>query len=128
MRGVLKKGFSIIELLIALAVVSIVASALMKLFLDVTVLEKDIEFRSVAYRFVDAKIETLRSSAFDSIATENGTVSGLPNSNYSIAVSDYIDGGHRDDIKLVTVTINWNYKQQKTVKSETYIAKSGIKK
>lgn len=118
-------------MIILLAVIGIMISAIMPLFISVMISNKSASYYSEAYKAADTKIEYLRSLSFEEMELLNGTNESLPNlpdgNNMSIAINDYeIDGIEQNDIKEVTVTINWNFKSEKTYTTSTLITQGGI--
>lgn len=126
--GRLLKGFTLVEVMILLVVVSILISGAFSLFFSVITYNKLAEHYSVAYKTLDSKIELLRSTSFDSIINEDAPVANLPGSNLAVRVDNNLDGLPQSDIKEVEVTISWYFKKDFQLKAVTYISKGGIQR
>lgn len=124
----LKKGFTLMELVILLGVVGIMMSGILTLYFNVITVNKSSEYYSSAYKLIDSEIEELRGTSFENITNVNTDISELPSGHLDISVSNEIDGAPQDDIKKVDVVISWYFRKQSQVREITYIAKGGIKR
>lgn len=131
----IKRGFTLLEILIILFVVGIMISGIIPLFLSVITANKSAEHYSTAYRLADSQLEELRSTTFEEIdATYTGIEEGvssdisdiLPEGEIIITVSDEIDGSAQTNIREITIDINWNFKSTKNYTVSTLIAEGGI--
>lgn len=122
------QGFTLTEIVILLAVVGIIISAILPLFLNVITVNKNAEYYSKAYKILDSKIENVRNLPFDSVANENFNIPELPQGAGTLSISNVVDGEPQADIKEITVTIRWNFKKQSQVNAVTYLAKGGLKR
>jgi prepilin-type N-terminal cleavage/methylation domain-containing protein len=122
----LNHGYSLIEIIVVLALVAIMTSTIIAVLINVQVLNRKIEFRSLAYKALDSKVESLRATAFDSVTSGSFAVSGLPAATGNVTSTNIIEGSPQNDIKLVTVTINWNFKRAQSIQTSTYITRNGI--
>lgn len=125
-------GFSIVEILIILAVVGIMTSAIIPLFLDVITVNKSAAYYSEAYKLTDSKIEELRSLSFENIDAQDGeysepeNIGNLPNGLLIINITNVIEGVPEDGIREIIITITWNFKSEKTYTTSTLITEGGI--
>lgn len=113
--------------------VSLLISGVLTLYNYLIVLSKKTEYRATAYRLLDSKIEEYRNVNFDALDSLNGSViSPAPNlppgSSIITSVTKNIEGTSQEDICLVTVTVNWNFKGQQTARISTYIARGGLQR
>jgi hypothetical protein len=111
-----------------LSIVSIILAGILTLFLNVITVNKSAEYYSTAYKLMDSKIETLRGSAFESIANSTYQIPELPQGQGIITVTNEIDGAPQADIIQIKLEISWNFKKLNRIKELTYITKGGIKK
>jgi len=123
-----KIGFSILEIIIILAVVGIMMSGLIPLFMSVLTANKSAAYYSEAYKVADSRIEELRSLSFESIDAEDGAenITTLPEGEVTTDITNEIDGAPRDNLRQVIITITWNFKSEKTYSTSTLIAEGGI--
>jgi prepilin-type N-terminal cleavage/methylation domain-containing protein len=124
----LKRGFTLTEIIILLAVVGIFISGIIPLFLNVIQVNKSAEYHSKAYKIVDTKLESLRSGDFENITSQTSNISELPNGSLIVASSDIVDGAPQPDIKKVLITVRWNFNRDQSVKIESFITRNGITK
>ncbi|MCJ7645554.1 hypothetical protein MUO65_01405 [bacterium] len=61
------KGFTYIELALAMAIIAFIVLAFSQLFLRTTVSVKSMEFQTLAYNFAGDKMEEIRNENFESI-------------------------------------------------------------
>lgn len=125
-----KRGFTLVEIILILVLVTVLSSAVLALYSFLITLNKKIEYRSSAYKLLDSKIEEYRDVNFDALAS--GTVSPAPdlpeNSTIATTVTSNIEGSEQTDIKLVTITISWDFKGAQNVRISTYITRGGIQR
>jgi prepilin-type N-terminal cleavage/methylation domain-containing protein len=120
------QGYSLVEIIIVLALVGIMTSTIIAVLINVQVLNRKIEYRSLAYKALDSKIESLRATAFDSVTSGSFAIAGLPASSGNITSTNIVEGSPQTDIKLVTVTVNWDFKKAQSIQTSTYITRNGI--
>lgn len=125
-----KRGFTLVEIILILVLVTVLSSAVLALYSFLITLNKKIEYRSSAYKLLDSKIEEYRNVNFDALAT--GTISpapGLPeNSVIATNVTANVEGSDQTDIRLVTVTVSWDFKGAQNARISTYITRGGIQR
>jgi type II secretory pathway pseudopilin PulG len=113
---------------LVLGLLGIIISGVLPIFLNSITANKSAEYYSTAYKILDSKIEEYRNADFDTLASYNFQVTGLPSGQGVLAVTNNIEGTPQVDIKKLTLTISWNFKNQKQVRAVTYISRGGIKK
>ncbi len=115
-------------MIIVLAVVGMLISAIIPLFLNVLTANKSAEYYSQAYKLADSRIEELRSLSFESIDSEAGieSTSLLPDGSIETSVTNVIKGVPEDGIREITITIDWNFKSEKSYTTSTLISEGGI--
>lgn len=123
-------GFTIIEIVLLLAVVGIFISGIIPLYLNVVTVNKSAQYYSTAYKILDSKIEEYRNSDFNSLTTQNNiNIPELPPvGRADLIVTSDIDGAPQADIKKLDLTITWTFKKQNQVRIVTYVAKNGLKR
>lgn len=63
------KGFTYIELAIAMAIIAFIVLAFSQLFINTTVSVKSMEFQTLAYNYAGDKMEEIRNEPFDAIGS-----------------------------------------------------------
>jgi len=124
----LKSGFTLLEIIIVLAVIMTLFAGLLPLFLNIITVNKSAEYYSKAYKILDSKMEEYRSNSFDSLVTGNFTVTDLPSGQGTLTVTNNVDGAPQTDIKKLDLIISWTFKKQNQVRIITYVARNGIKR
>lgn len=121
-------GFSLVEIIIVLAVIGIMMSAILPLFMNVLTANKSAAYYSEAYKIADSRIEELRSMTFENIDAEDGSenISSLPNGEITTTVTNEIEGVPENGIRQVEITIYWNFKSEKEYSTSTLITEGGI--
>lgn len=128
--GLAHRGFTIIEMIITIALMGALVSGIFPLFTKGIALNKKAKNKLIAYQRAQKEIETLRGTNFDSISNSNFSVGELPMGSGQITVDgDFDNDGGDDEIKEVLVTINWQEENAtKNVALTTYIAQHGLNK
>lgn len=124
-----KKGFTLIEMLIILAVISLFFSALLPLVAKNIAANHSAKVRLAAYEAAATKVEELRNTEFDSISGGNFAVPTVPSSTGTVTVTRDINNDGSDEADIVKATVNIDYTLKattKTVTLATYISKKGI--
>ncbi len=118
------------EVVIIIFVVGVMISGILPLFLSVIAANRSAAYYSLAYKLADSKIEEMRSISFSEIDEEDGTyeISGLPDGQMIVTISDEIDGEPQEGIRQVVVDLSWNYKSEKSHTISTLITEEGIGK
>lgn len=120
-------GFSIIELLLAVVIISMTAAGVIPLFSKAIVANHSARNQLFAYEAANAKIEDLRNATFSTIDNGSFSVSNLSNSTGTIQIDKNIDGASRTDILKATVMVNWTFTgKAEEVKVITYITEKGL--
>ena len=115
------KGFTYIELALAMAIIAFIVLAFSQLFLRTTVSVKGMEFQTLAYNFAGDKMEEIKNETFGAIGnpwypniwetelqTQSGTtftrnvrVSALANSLIRVDIEvGWIEGGQNKTIEV----------------------------
>ncbi len=123
-----KHGFTLLEIIILLSIISIMMSGILTLFFNVITVNKSAEYYSTAYKLMDSKIEELRGTSFETIIDDTYQISELPQGEGIISISNEIDGAPQSDIIKVDLNISWYFKKKNQIREVTYITKGGIKK
>lgn len=116
------KGFMLVEVMAALALLGIAFAGLSPLV--ITTLRSMDHARRVttASEFARDKIEDIRNTAYDAVASGSDTVTeGGTGATYARAWTSV--AGPSANTKLVTVTITWTARTAHTVSLQTVIAK-----
>jgi hypothetical protein len=115
------------EIVIILFVVGIMISGILPLFLNVITANKSAAYYSTAYKRADSIIEETRAKPFEEIISINSfEITELPNGVGQIEITEEPGGTATNRLKLVELTINWNFKSPQEIKISTYIADGGI--
>lgn len=128
MRVKRKKGYSIAEIIIVLAVMAIMVSGVLPIFLNVMVANISSKNFSNAYKIADSKIEEYRNTPFLNIESEEFDIPELADADGhgSLTVTEEVDGVAAEGIKKLDLTISWNYKRERNIRIVTYITEGGI--
>jgi len=122
------RAFTILEIVLLLAIVGIFISGIIPLYLNVVTVNKSAQYYSTAYKVLDSKIEEYRNTSFDSVNSGTFSITELPSGQGALTVSNNIDGAPQADIKRLDLTITWNFKKTNQVNITTYIARNGLKR
>ena len=124
-----QKGFSLVEMLIILVVISLFFSALMPLVAKNIAANYTAKVRLAAYEAAQTKVEELRNASFDTITSGTFATPTIPASTGTVTVTKDInnDGTNETDIVKATVNISYTLKAtSKTINLITYISRKGI--
>ncbi len=127
------KGFSLIELLIAIFIFFLIFSGVMKSLASIFTVQKDSRELAIASQIlgdIAEKITYMRNTAgWDVIdsstlvfnSTTVAELNSLPGSSVNVAVVPYKDasGADTNTLKRITITLNWTSKNGKA-KSEAF--------
>ncbi len=114
------KGFTYIELVLAMAIIVFIVLAFSQLFLRTTISVKSMEFQTLAYNLAGDKMEELRNRSFGSIVcvtelqnlsgkifTRNVTVSQLENSLKRVDIEvTWTEGGEIKSIGISSLIVD----------------------
>jgi len=103
------KGFTYIELVLAMAIIAFIVLAFSQLFLRTTVSVKGMEFQTLAYNFAGDRMEEIRNQAFDGIgdpwhpAIWQAEVQPMAGKNFTrnVRISSLADSLIRVDIEVI---------------------------
>ena len=96
------KGFTYIELAIAMAIIALIVLGFTRLFLRSAVSVRSMEFQTIAYNFAGSRMEELKMTPFDSIVNETQaqTVSGKTFTR-NVTISQLENSLKRVDIEVI---------------------------
>jgi prepilin-type N-terminal cleavage/methylation domain-containing protein len=103
------KGFTYIELVLAMAIIAFIVLAFSQLFLRTTISVKSMEFQTFAYNFAGDKMEEIKNEAFDGIGnpwypaiweTDSQTPSGTTFTR-NVRISSLASSLKRVDIEII---------------------------
>lgn len=121
------RGYTLVEIVIIIAIVGIIISGILPVFLNSITANKSAEYYSKAYKILDSKMEEYRNSNFDTLDSTTFDVPELPQGQGTLTITDNVEGAPQNDIKQAELKIVWNFKNEKEVKIVTYIARGGLK-
>ena len=115
MKKNLKSGFTLVELIVVVGILSVVIPGLMKLFIDTSQLGTMAGNKTLAISEAQNKLESIRNLAFDNIMTTYGAVSGTPFdltqlNGKGIVYAKNTTAPSNVDLLLVEVVICWQDK------------------
>ena len=125
-----QKGFSLIEVLIAIFILGIVSVTLISVFIygfNVVFRTKQV---SLATQIAQEEVELIRNLNFDDILLlgttyNHDSLSELVNGSGALSV----ENGPGDDIKKLTVSVTWDYRGTSLRKDVvTFITREGVNK
>lgn len=127
-RNILNKsGYSILELLLAMVIISTIASGIIPLFFSAISANKASKDKFYAYEAAHSEIEKMRADTFSNITSHNFSIPNMSTATGNVTVDNNIDGTPRTDIVKVTTNVDWDYKgKDEQISLITYIAKQGI--
>ncbi len=115
------------EIVIILFVVGIMISGIIPLFLNVITVNKSAAYYSTAYKKADSIIEDSRAKPFDEIISiESFNIPDLPSGVGKIEITEESGGTANNRLKMVELTIRWDFRSPQEIKIATYITSGGI--
>lgn len=112
-----KKGFTLVELLVSMLVLSIGMMAMLDGIGHYVRINIDNSVRSEALRIAEASLETLRNSSFDYVKTNNNTIINIPTTqqkkfrnidiNYGVVWQSY---RVTDNSYAIQVIVTWTHR------------------
>ena len=119
------KGFTYIELALAMAIIAFIVLAFSQLFLRTTVSVKSMEFQTLAYNFAGDRMEEIKSWNFANIVskTDSPNPSGKTFTRI-VTVSELVTG----KLKRVDIKVEWNEggeSESKSIEISSLIADKG---
>lgn len=125
-----KKGFTLIEAIIIVAVVSVFLSALLPFIVENLTANARSKKRLMAYEAAYSKMEELRSQDFDTISDTAFVVTGIDGASGQIDISDIDlngDGLAESDILAAKVEITYPEKgETRNITLNTLITRDGV--
>lgn len=128
-KSVTNQGFTLVEMLISIAVIGIAAVGIASLFYTVQYTQRSARYQTTATRAAQRQIEVLRNSSYNSLVTgqtitfTNDLPSSLPgDKSGTVAVTEPSAGLKRVDVR-VAYTDNG---REKSVNLTSYIGVIGI--
>jgi prepilin-type N-terminal cleavage/methylation domain-containing protein len=123
-------GFTIVELVVTIALITIVAGSITQLFVSVQRIQLQTGYLDTASHAAQTEIESLRNSSYNSLTPgqnidfSSSLPTSLPNRTGTVAVSQPADG-----LRRVDVTVTYRYTTvTKTVQLSSLIGVIGITK
>ena len=115
-----KSGFTLVELMIVVGILSVVIPGLLKLFIDTSQLSAMAGNKTLAISEAQNKIEEIRNLAFDNVMTTYGAASGTPFNltqinGKGIVYAKNTTAPSNADLLLVEVMICWQDKYGRKV-------------
>lgn len=127
LRNLNNGGFTIIEILIAIILLSTIISGIIPLFTKAISTNQASRNKLYAYQSASAEIENMRNTSFAGITNHNFSVSGIGTATGTVTVSNVIDGSVQTGILDVTATVSWPFKgRNEIIQLKTYIAEKGM--
>ena len=105
----MKRGFSLIELIIVLSVTTVIFSGVLPLIFKTTTMNRQANLKLHAYQAAQRELENLRGSNAATLEGYTFTPNGVPNGTGEVLVETEIGG---DDSNLSAVTSRVSYTLQ----------------
>lgn len=123
-----QKGFTLVELVTTIIIAGIIIPAVAIALTNLAVINKIARDKALANMIVQNKVETLRSSGYNSL--NNGTtsfVADLPNTIGSPKSANYIVSSPATGVKQIDVSVSFTeYNVTKNLSYRTYISELGV--
>jgi prepilin-type N-terminal cleavage/methylation domain-containing protein len=123
-----RHGFTIIELVVTIVIAGIIIPAVAVALTNLSVVNKVARDKALANMIVQNKVETLRSSGFNSLS--DGTtsfVAELPNTIGSPRSASYTVSTPAAGIKQIDLSVSFTeYRVAKSLSFRTYISELGV--
>lgn len=129
-KGTKKGGFTLIEVLITLLLLTVVLSALLSCFVQGFDILMRMKQMTIATQCIQKELELVRNMHYSDILSMDNSFttdsfSFLENSSGIINLEDSVG----DEIKKLTVSVTWTYRGKQMRKEVvTYVTKKGINK
>ncbi|MCL5093523.1 MAG: prepilin-type N-terminal cleavage/methylation domain-containing protein [Patescibacteria group bacterium] len=121
------QGFTILEILITIILLSTIAVTIIPLFTRGIALNKNSKNKLYAYEAARSEIEKMRSSSFNSLNNHSFSVAGVSQATGTVTVDSNVNGSSQTDIIKVTALVTWPFNgRNEEIRLETYIAEKGI--
>ena len=123
-------GFTLIEVLITIFLLAVVLMTLVSVFIYGFTLLARTKHVNLAAQIAQEEVEFIRNKEFDDILTlgtsfTHESLSSFQNGQGTLT----IEAGHGDDIKKLTVSVTWDYRDTQQSKDVVfYITREGINK
>ena len=113
-----EKGFSLVELLVTIAILSIVVVGVMKVFIYATSLSEIARNQTIAVSEAKSKIEEMRNYTFSSLAADYGS-GGTPGNTFDLTEIIgkgvvYIDSSNANLLEI-KVVVSWQNQDGRVV-------------
>ena len=108
----LQSGFTLVELVVTITLITIVAGSITQLFVSVQRIQLQTSYQDIASHAAQTEIETLRNSSYNNLTPgqnidfSTSLPSTLPNKVGTVAVSQPADGLRRVDVSVSYRYIN----------------------
>lgn len=121
-----KSGFTLLEILIALIIITSGVVVIVGLFNTGLISSLDAEKTTIAMNLAQRRMEEIGNLDFANITDEaKAGVSGFAGFQREVEVSDPAGAPTTDDLKEITVTVYWTYKgDEVNVSLMTYISRN----
>lgn len=128
MRNKQDEGFTIVELLLAIALFAIIVPAIVVGITNLTVINNRARDLALVNMLAQNKIEMMRSAGYNSVPTGTTSFSSeLPATLASPKSAVYTVTNPSNGIKEVAITISYkDYQQTKTVRYKSIISEIGV--
>ena len=105
-----KKGLTLVEVLVAMAIIATVVIGMMELFIYSTVLSESTRNLSNAFREAQSKMEEIRNHSY-SLLTTDYVSGGTPGDTFSLSLMTgegviYIDSSN-SSLLQITIVVSW---------------------
>ena len=117
-----EKGYTIIEVIIALAISAVIFSGTLPLVYKTITANRKAQLRLNAYQSAHQEIENLRGYRVADLANHSFTVSTVPGATGSVVVDKNMNGQPQTTIAKVTCKVSWVFQTKSdSVELSTYI-------
>jgi prepilin-type N-terminal cleavage/methylation domain-containing protein len=118
----MKRGYTIIEIIIALAIAAVIFSGTLPLIYKTITANRKAQLRLNAYQAAHQELESLRGVPIGDLSDHSFSVSGVPGANGTLTVDKSLNGQPQTSIAKVTSKVTWTF-QTKTdsVELNTYL-------
>jgi prepilin-type N-terminal cleavage/methylation domain-containing protein len=114
----MKRGFSLIEIIIALFVASAVFASVIPLIFNTISANRAAKLKTIAYEAAQKEIEATKNQDISALTTHSVTVPGIPNCVNCLNVKVTMTSA---DFALIESTVTWTFKaKQEKVELKTY--------
>lgn len=122
------QGFTIVELIITVVAAGVIIPAVLLALTNLSVVNKQARDQTLANMLAQNKIETLRSTGYNSLSDGTTSFSAeLPSTMGSPKSASYTVSSPQTGIKQIDVSISYTaYQKAKSLSFRTYISELGV--